>query len=169
VRAGALRFYQPFADRAASAELVAREAGRALALDSQTADALAAQFPVIPPFGRFVEAAAVVERLRHVAGVSEPKFYIGVHLVRTGRVREASEESERLFRNDPFNPIFAQRTAVGRMAMERFEEAVPVLENFLKRVPDMNFATSTPLRDPLRKVGLIEFWIRDRPMAGLRR
>lgn len=44
-----LRFYQPFADRAASAGLVANEAERALALDPQNVDALLAQFFVIPP------------------------------------------------------------------------------------------------------------------------
>lgn len=44
-----LRFYQPFADRAASARLVASEAERALALDPQNVDALLAQFFIIPP------------------------------------------------------------------------------------------------------------------------
>jgi hypothetical protein len=58
-----LRLYQPFADRAESARLVASEAERALALDPQNVDALLAQFFVIPPFGRFVEADAVVARI----------------------------------------------------------------------------------------------------------
>jgi len=57
-----LRFYQPFADRAASARLMASEAERALALDPQNVEALLAQFFIIPPFGRFVEADAVVAR-----------------------------------------------------------------------------------------------------------
>jgi TolB-like protein len=139
-------FYQPFADRAASAVLATREAERALALDPQNVDALAAQLFVIPPFGRFLEADSIVERMRRTPGMSEPRFCIGSHLVCTGRVREACEENERLFRNDPLNPIFAQRAAVGRMAVGRFEEAVPVLEDLLARVPDMNFAASTLIR-----------------------
>src|SRR2546426_2356840 len=59
-----LRFYQPFADRAASAGLVASEAERALALDPQNVDAMTAQLFVMPPFGQFVEGDAVLERIR---------------------------------------------------------------------------------------------------------
>ena len=40
-----------------------------LALDPQNVDALTAQFFVIPPFGRFVEADAVVERIARAPGL----------------------------------------------------------------------------------------------------
>jgi adenylate cyclase len=65
-----LRFYQPFAERAASAALVAREAENALALDPQNVDALCAELFVIAPFGRFC-------RIRRGPGAYAPGTWHG--------------------------------------------------------------------------------------------
>ena len=56
-----LHFYQPFAERPASAARVAVEANRALALDPDNTDAIAGQLFVLPPFGRFIETDAALD------------------------------------------------------------------------------------------------------------
>jgi len=141
-----LHFYLPFADRAASAVLVTREAARALASDPQSIDAMAAQLFVIPPFGRFLEADAVLERMRRAPGSGDGRRYIGWHLRTLGRVRESLEETERAFRLDALDPMSANLVALARMAAGRVAEAVPVYEDLVARVPDMSFPVSSLLR-----------------------
>jgi TolB-like protein/class 3 adenylate cyclase len=116
-----LHFYQPYADRAATADLVTREAARALALDPQNVDALVGQ-------------------------VFDGKRYIGWYLRTIGRVRESAEETERAYRLDALDPASANMVALARMAAGRIEEAVPVYEDLVERVPDMSFPVSSLLR-----------------------
>jgi TolB-like protein len=141
-----LHFYQPFADRPASAERVAREAGCALALDPQSIDAMTAQLFVIPPFGRFIEGDAVVERIRRAPGSGDGRRYLGWYLRTMGRVREGLEEDERAYRLDALHPMSANLVALARMAAGRVAEAVPVYEDLVERVPDMSFPVSSLLR-----------------------
>ncbi len=141
-----LHFYQPFADRAASTDLVAREAARALALDPQSIDAMTAQLFVIPPFGRFVEGDAIMERIRRAPGSGDGRRYIGWYLRTMGRLRESLEETERAYRLDPLDPMSANTVALARMAAGRVAEAVPVYEDLVARVPDMSFPVSSLLR-----------------------
>ncbi len=141
-----LHFYQPFSDRAASAGLVAAEAARALALDPQNVDAMWGQLFVIPPFGRFVEGDAVVERIRQAPGPGDGGRYIGWYLRTMGRVRESLEETERAYRLDALDPMSANGLALARMAAGRVVEAVPVYEDLVTRVPDMSFPVSSLLR-----------------------
>jgi TolB-like protein/tetratricopeptide (TPR) repeat protein len=141
-----LRFYQPFADRAASAGLVEHEAARALALDPQSIDAMTAQLFVIPPFGRFVEADAILERIRRAPGSGDGTRYIGWYLRTMGRLRESLEETERAYRLDALDPMSANALALARMAAGRVAEAVPVYEELVARVPDMSFPVSSLLR-----------------------
>ena len=141
-----LHFYQPFADRAASAALVAHEAARALALDPQNVDAMTAQLFVIPPFGRFVEADAILERMRRAPGSGDGRRYVGWYLRTMGRVRESLEETERAYRLDALDPMSANLVALARMAAGRVAEAVPVYEDLVARVPDMSFPVSSLLR-----------------------
>jgi tetratricopeptide (TPR) repeat protein len=141
-----LHFYQPYADRAATAGLVASEAARALALDPQSVDALAGQLFVVPAFGRFIEASPVLERMRRVPGSGDGKRYIGWYLRTMGRVRESAEETERAYRLDALDPGSANLVALARMAAGRVEEAVPVYEDLVERVPDMSFPVSSLLR-----------------------
>jgi TolB-like protein len=149
-----LRVYQPFADRAASAGLVTKEAGCALALDPQNIDALFAQFFVTAPFGRFVEADMVAERLARAPGLGVAEVYVGWHLRAVGRLRESAEATERAFRLDALNPMSANLVALSRMATGRVAEAVPVLENLMVRVPDMSF----PVANLLRAHAFLEDW-----------
>jgi len=149
-----LRVYQPFADRAASAGLVRREAERALALDPQNIDALTAQYFVIAPFGRFVEADAIIERMRLVPGSSDAQMYIGWHSRAIGRVRDGAEETARAFRLDALNPMLANLGALATMATGRVAEAVPVLEDLMARVPDMSF----PVANLMRAYAFLDDW-----------
>ena len=139
-------FYQPYAERAATAGLVAREAARALELDPLNVDAIAGQLFVVPAFGHFMEADRVLERMQAVPGSRDGKRYIGWYLRTTGRVRESLEETEHAYRLDALDPASANLVALARMAAGRIEEAVPVYENLVERVPDMSFPVSSLLR-----------------------
>jgi TolB-like protein len=141
-----LHFYEPFADRAASAGRVAEEASRALALDPQNFDALAGQLFVIPPFGHFVEGDEAAERLRKSPGPGHGRGYLGWYLRTMGRVRESLEETERAYRLDVLDPMSANGLALSRMAAGRLAEAVPVYEDLVAREPDMSFPVSSLLR-----------------------
>jgi len=141
-----LRFYQPFADRAASADLVAGEATRALTLDSQNIDAMTAQLFTIPPFGRFVEGDAILERIRRAPGAGDGRRYIGWYLRTTGRIRESLAETERAYRLDALDPMVANQLALARMAAGHLAEAIPVYEDLVERVPGMSFPISSLLR-----------------------
>lgn len=149
-----LGFYLPYGDRAASRSLVALEAGRALALDQQNVDAMTAQFFVMPPFGRFIEADAIMERIRQAPGSGEGKRYIGWYLRTIGLVRESLVESEACYRLDALDPMSANAVALARMAAGRFAEAVPVYEDLVARVPDMSF----PVTSLLRAYAFLEDW-----------
>jgi TolB-like protein/class 3 adenylate cyclase len=141
-----LRFYQPFADRPEGAALVAREAGRALAVDPQSVDAMTAQLFVVPPFGRFVEGDAIVENILRAPGSADGRRYIGWYLRTMGRVRESLEETERVYRLDALHPMSANLVALARMAAGRVAEAVPVYEDLVERLPEMSFPVSSLLR-----------------------
>ena len=141
-----LHFYQPFADRAASAALVAREAAHALALDAQNVDAITGQLFIIPPFGRFLETDAAVERLRRAPGWGRWPPVHRLLLRNMGRIQESLEETERAYRLDALDPVFANQLALARMAAGRVAEAVPVYEDLVARVPDMSFPVSSLLR-----------------------
>jgi TolB-like protein len=141
-----LRFYQPFADRAASGDLVTHEAQCALAIDPQNVFALLGQMFVVAPFGRFAEADAVVERIRRVPGSSDGQMYVGWYIRNVGRVRESVEESERGYRLEGLDPGFGNLLALARMAAGRVAEAVPVFEDLMERVPDMSFPVANVLR-----------------------
>ncbi len=141
-----LNFYQPFADRGANAALVAREAAHALALDPQNVDAMAAQLFVISPFGRFIEADALLERVQRAPGSGDGRRYIGWYLRTMGRIRESLDETERAYRLDALDPMSANLVALARMAAGRVAEAVPVYEDLVARVPDMSFPVSSLLR-----------------------
>jgi TolB-like protein len=139
-------FYQPFADRPASAGQVATEAARALALDAGNGDALAARLFTVPAFGSFLEGEAALECLLRAPGSAHGRAYVGWYLRTTGRVRESLEETERAYRLNALDPMTANTLALARMAAGRVADAVPVYEDLLVRVPDMSFPVSSLLR-----------------------
>jgi TolB-like protein len=141
-----LHQYLPYADRAASAGLVGREAAHALALDPQNVDAMTGQLFVIPPFGRFIEGDAVLERMRRAPVSGDGRRYVGWYLRTLGRVRESLEETERAHRLDALDAMSANALALARMAAGRVAEAVPIYEDLVERVPEMSFPVSSLLR-----------------------
>jgi len=141
-----LHVYLPFADRSASAACVAREAGRALECDPQSVDAMMAQVFVVPPFGRFADCDVILERIRQVPGFADGHRYVGYYLRTMGRIREALEEDEHVYRLDALHPMTANLVALARMAAGRVAEAVPIYEELVERLPDMSFPVSSLLR-----------------------
>jgi len=141
-----LHFYQPFAERPAAAARVEQESARALALDAQSADGLAARLFVIPPFGHFIETDAVLERLRRAPGAGDGRRYIGYMLRTMGWIRESLEESERAYLLDALDPMSANSVALARMAAGRVDAAIPVYEDLVERAPEMSFPVSSLLR-----------------------
>ncbi len=141
-----LRFYQPFAERAASADLIARNCDRALTLDPQNEDALVARLFTIAPFGRFGEHVPIVERIRRTPGVGAGRIFLGWYIRNVGLVRESLEETERAYRLDARNPGWGNMIALARMAAGRIAEAVPDLEDLMARVPEMSFPVANLLR-----------------------
>jgi TolB-like protein/tetratricopeptide (TPR) repeat protein len=141
-----LNFYQPFSERAKNAALVAREADRALALDPQNIDAMTAQLFVIQPFGRFVEAGTILDRIRRAPGSGDGSRYIGWYLRTMGHISESLEYTERTYRLDALDPMSANTVALARMASGKIAEAIPVYEDLVSRVPDMTFPVASLLR-----------------------
>ena len=100
----------------------------------------------MPPFGRFVEADAFLERLQRAPGSGDGRRYIGWFLRHIGRLRESLEETERTYRLDALDPMSANLVALARMAAGRVAEAVPVYEDLVARMPEMSFPISSLLR-----------------------
>jgi TolB-like protein len=140
------RMFQPFAERAAAAALVSREAERALALDPQNIDALNAQYFSLPPYGSFIAADAAMERVRRTPGRGEGKVYVGWHARTIGRTRECAEITEEVYRSDPLNPMVVMITSTARMAAGHVAEAIPLLQDLMARAPQMTFPVATLLR-----------------------
>ena len=149
-----LRLYQPFPERAASARQVTDEAARALAVDTQNVDALLGQFFVLPPFGRFVDADAIMQRIERAPGVGGAGIYVGWHLRAIGRLRESAATTERAFSLDALNPMSANLAALSRMATGRVADAVPVFQDLMVRIPDMSF----PVANLLRALAFLQDW-----------
>jgi hypothetical protein len=101
---------------------------------------------VVPPFGRFIEGNLAVERLKHALGPAQGNVYIGWYLRTMGFISEGLEQAERAYRLDALDPMAANTVALARMAAGRLEEARPVYEELVPRVPDMSFPVSSLLR-----------------------
>lgn len=151
---GFLHMYLPFAERAASAERVAREASQALALDAQSADALAARCLVSQPFGDFTTLEVFLDRLRQSPGAGDGKRYVGWLLRHTGRLRESLQETERVFTLDAFDPMSVNLMALAYMACGRPDMAAPLYADLVERMPAMSF----PVSSLLRTYAFLEDW-----------
>jgi tetratricopeptide (TPR) repeat protein len=147
-----LRYYEPYADRTASAARVQDAAARAMATDPRNFDALVARLFVLPPFGRFVETEAALRLVQQAGG--EDGQYTGWFLRNLGHVAESLIEDERAYRSDPLNPMSANLVALARMAAGRVEEAIPLFEEVMARIPDMSF----PFANLLRARALLGDW-----------
>jgi TolB-like protein len=147
-----LRYYEPYATRSASAARVHEAADRALATDPRNFDALVARLFVMPPFGQFIATEAALRLVQQAGG--EDGQYTGWFLRCLGHVRESLVEDERAYRSDPLNPMSANLVALARMAAGRVEEAIPLFEDIMSRIPDMSF----PFANLLRARALLGDW-----------
>jgi len=143
---GFLHPYLPFAERAANAARVEREAATALGLDADNIDALAARCFVVPPYGSFAEADRRLDALRFAPGAGEGRRYVGWFMRHMGRVREALLETERAFRLDALEPMSINLLALARMAAGQVADAIPLFEDLVERIPQMSFPISNLLR-----------------------
>ncbi|HEY2388914.1 MAG TPA: hypothetical protein VGK30_18310 [Candidatus Binatia bacterium] len=140
-----LRFYLPFVERRAHADLVAQESERALVLDPQNVDALLARVLVLPMYGRFIEMDAAVERMRRVPSPGG-ELYVSRYLRGVGLVREGAEAAERAYRLNMLDPVSANLYALAVMATGRVRDSVPVLEDLIVRLPAMSFPVANLMR-----------------------
>ena len=150
-----LHMYLPFAERAASADSVMREASRVLAHDPQNNDALVARCFVSPPFGHFIEAEPYLQRLRLAPGLGDGRRYISWLLRLTGRLHASLDEAEQVYRLDALDAMSANLVALARMATGNVAKAVPVFEDLVERMPSMSF----PISSLLRAYAFLEDWV----------
>lgn len=143
---GFLHPYLPFAERAANAAHVEREASTALRLSADNIDAQAARCFVAAPYGNFLEFDRRLDALRRAPGSGDSTRYIGWFLRHTGRIREALAETERAFRLDALDPMSINLLALARMAAGEISEAIPLYEDLVARIPHMSFPISSLLR-----------------------
>ncbi|MEO8181700.1 MAG: winged helix-turn-helix domain-containing protein [Deltaproteobacteria bacterium] len=143
---GFLHPYLPFAERAANAARVEREAATALTLDASNVDALAGRCFVVAPYGSFVEGDRRLDVLRLAAGSGDSRRYIGWFLRHTGRMRDALAETELAFHLDALDTMSINLLALARMAAGQVSEAIPLYEDLVARVPQMSFPISSLLR-----------------------
>lgn len=149
-----LRFYRPFDQRAACAQQINRDAAKALELDPGSTDALISRLFVIAPYGRFVDAYQILDRVRKAPGTGDGKKYVGWYLRHFGFVRDSLIEDEHTFLSNPLDPMCANIAGLARMAAGRVEEAVPVFESLMTRNPEMTF----PFTNLMRAKALLEDW-----------
>jgi hypothetical protein len=95
-----------------------------------------------------------MERVRRTPGQGEGHGFIGWHARTIGWVHECAQETERVYRLDPLNPMYANFVALARMAIGQVAEAVPLLEDILARVPNMSF----PVANLMRAYAFLQDW-----------
>ncbi len=139
-------FSDPYRDRPGIIARANAEADRALSADPLNAEALVAKFLLVPPFGSYLEADALIERIQAISGYDSIKFFVGAFLVCVGRVREASLLNDSLFETDPLNGFFCHRAAVGKMSLGQYDAAIRLYEGLIARSPDMHFIFWTMVR-----------------------
>ena len=120
---------------------VEREAATALAL-TRNIDALSAAVRA-PPYGGF-STRSNLDALRRPRFGRRPSL-IGWFLRHTGRIREALEETEALFRLDALDSMSSTSRARAHVRRPR-AEAIPLFEDLVTRIPQMTFPISNLLR-----------------------
>jgi len=138
--------YEPFTDRVAAADRIREAADRTQTVDADNVDAALARLFLVPRFGRFGDDEAIVDGLLGMHESASAQMYVGWYVRNLGWVRTGLEAAERAYRLDVLNPMAANLTALGRMAAGRVEDAVPIFENLVARVPEMSFPVANLMR-----------------------
>jgi len=132
-----LRLHRPYAERGAIAKVVASEAAQAQKIDERNPGARIAQYLLLPPWGRFIEAEAIIERLSRDASGPGWLVHKALHLRSVGRVRDALEAARSSFELDALNPFVANAMGLGLWYAGLNAEARARFEATLARWPDM--------------------------------
>jgi adenylate cyclase len=135
------RLYRPQAERDEIAQHIAAEAEQALALDPQNAAAMWAQLNLLPPFGRFVEWEALIDRMRALRD-ARSVYLRSAHLLNVGRMREAIEVAQRAYEMNPLDHGVANWHGLTLLYGGRYGEARRSLESTLAHWPDSQFVAS---------------------------
>ena len=141
-----LRFERPLAEREELTAAAAAAAQHALALDATNPNALAAQYHLLPPFGRFTEAAAILSRMQAAAPQSADALaWVAGHRMYVGRTRDAIVAAQRAYELDPLTPIVANMRARTLWQDGRYADARRFFEDGLARWPDNHYMASNLL------------------------
>ncbi len=131
------RMLRPYFERKDIAAVATAEAERALALDYRNVAAVMAQYLLLPEFGRFADAEALVKRMAENAPHDAMSlYYRSLFLESVGRIREAIEIAQRAYDLDPLNIHTANFRGQTLYYGGRYAEARSSLENTLARWPD---------------------------------
>jgi len=135
-----LRFARPLAEREEIEASALAAIERALALDPNNLEALVAQYQLLPPFGRYTETEALLDRMQVVApNGSDTLGWRALHLLLAGRTREAMEVAQRACEVDPLMPNWANFRARTLWHAGRYAEARRLFEDALLQWPDEHF------------------------------
>ena len=140
------RLYRPYAERDEIADAVAVEANRALTLDPNNVIAVDAQYQLLPPFGRFIDAETLICRMEEIA----PRdAYVlaarAAHLTFVGRNRDALGSAQRAHAIDPLDHFVSNMRGRALWHGGRHAEARRIFEELLARWPEQHWAATNLL------------------------
>jgi adenylate cyclase len=141
-----LQSYEPYASRTATGERIKEEARRALGADPQNMNALIATAFIVPPFGRFAEHYAALERMWQLPDSVGARLWTGYFARPMGFIRQSLEDAERAFALDPLSTMAGNLLSLARMAAGKFDGVVGMYEDLVRRAPDMHYAVSNLMR-----------------------
>ena len=137
---------RPYRERNEIDRVVAADAKRALELDPNNLDALAAQFQLLPWFGSFLKRDAVIKRMEEIYrseddAVARRTYFLwqARHLVTLGRMRDAVEATQSAYEADPLDPYVGNLRGRNLSYAGRHIEARSILRNLLASWPDHHY------------------------------
>ena len=138
--------YEPYPSRAALTAKIKDEAQQALRVDPQNKDAWVALCLVAPPFGRFGECYAAVERLWQLPDSVGGRLWTPSFARPMGFIRQSLEDGERAFALDPLSTMAGNLLSLARMAAGKYDGVVVMYEDLVRRAPEMHYAVSNLMR-----------------------
>ena len=138
--------YEPYPSRAATTERINEDVRHALRGDPQNMDAWVALCLVAPPFGRFGEGYAALERLWQLPDSVGARLWTPSFARPMGFIRQSLEDGERAFALDPLSTMAGNLLSLARMAAGKYDGVVAMYEDLVRRAPDMHYAVSNLMR-----------------------
>jgi TolB-like protein len=132
-----LLMFLPFEERKPVARVIGEEVARCRALDADNAMGAAAEWGLVAPFGDFLTADKIMQRMAET-GVRTPEV-LGLLAHGTeclGRMREAADHALRLQELDRLNPMTDVARGQTLWRSGRFAEGRAVMERAVANFPD---------------------------------